>query len=214
MVQKSSVYVYKMIAIISVLLLLVCGFSVVGTAWGRYKTTEKFDLTYSVKAMEFLRLRGWCSSAEEALAGNWRALDKKWSEQRLDDGTLVSSMDFCISNGDNAQAFFDDEAIYDICVIGTLDAGPEKLQVILKRYMPDGTEAVFLGAATAIVKDSVLHHTVGDGWIYRFYDENGVELNGSLSGGGLTYQNYRLEVTGDTEACLLELQVSMVHSQR
>ena len=48
----------------------------------------------------------------------------------------------------------------------------------------------------------------GKGWVYRFYEENGEEVQLTLEGGSLQYRNCTLTVIGAVESSLLSLELS------
>ena len=71
-----------------------------------------------------------------------------------------------------------------------------------------GDTKQYSGVATKIKEGSRYASAYGEGWVYRFYDEEEKELHLPLEGGALTYKNCVLSVSGTGNTSLLSLEIS------
>lgn len=175
-----------------VLLLALCaGFLAVstGTAYARYRTELREDVTFEVRQPEQICLGTVDDkNAFSTEAPAWKTVGD------------VTQMQLALANGtsDTECSWMDQKAF--VCLVsgpGLWD-GASAAKITLTQ--PDGS--TIQAKATVIAEDTPLYHTYGAGWVYRFYDAEGEELSWELDGGKLSFVS--LTVTVEAEQILTD----------
>ena len=192
----------KYLNLLTLFCLVVCLALSVGVAYGRYQwefPDRSYSFTPEVPDNIFL-----CGS----LPGDWLdygvlpELQEKWLPN--EDGV---KLDFGVTNG-NSQQVSQKEQSYSVrLAAGLAVTDPEDLTVIL--YWWDDADEICWAVARAspIQPGSALQASYGDGWEYRFYEDDGTELDFTLPGGQLAYENHAIAVFGEVASTLLDVQV-------
>lgn len=187
--------------------LCICIVMGVGISFARYRNdflTTSF--WFASAASEVIVMHGEVTDEQrEAVnAGTWPETPASWSYSGSQ-----AKLRFSVSNGESAERFASRDQAFSVELVTSLSVeDPEKLDVILTVPREDGTLVEYIGEAEELMEGTRYHTTYGDGWVYRFVDEEGNELSLPLKGGELRYTNCVLTVMGDTSSCLLSLELS------
>ena len=66
-----------------------------------------------------------------------------------------------------------------------------------------------MGVAEPVLAGSYLFEAYGEGWVYRFYEEDGrTPVEFPLTGRGLDFSNFAISVKGDVPASLLSMEIT------
>ena len=177
------------VGLLAALLILVCGFLMIGTAYGRYQDTYNNLYTLTVRGANTFQIVG---SDGASLS------DSRWISEA---GKI--SLDFQVSNQGNAI-----DSYFSLSLATTLGPQLEQATVSLKTTNLNGQEVIWQGAPTTFAEDNVLYHEMGPGNQYHFYDQNGNELCWNLAGGQTSAQTYTLVIEGTMEPGLVEIIVT------
>lgn len=187
--RKSNTAILSM-AILLVALSLVM---TVGTAWGRYRTEISDKLNFQQKEISSIYLSG----GDTQLPGTW-ALTSGGGE-----------LPFTVANGTSAEDVASQDLTFAVRVAAKEGVG-DKFSLSLR--LDDKT--IYEGKASEIKPNSTMYKEFGPGWIYRFYDEEGVEFTSVLKGGELSKLSATLVCTGtvkDSDTSLLQIMVTAVN---
>lgn len=222
---------------ICLVILCLCGclFLGIGVTFARYRNeylvqTYKFE-AYSVQ--NFL-LHGEVTTEEQIAAasqGEWPDYYQDWvlydqsnapiitlKEGDPEDGSddLIflpdAQLRFSVSNGESGDSYTARDQKIRLQVVAPLTVeNPDALTVVLTG--PDLLETEkqthYTAVPEPIAAGSYLYETYGDGWVYRFYEEDGrTQAAFTLSGDGLDFINFALSIRGDISASLLSLEIT------
>lgn len=211
--QQNILYRYSAFVII-ICICVVLGCSV---SYARYRSnfmTSSYWFTSSLT--ENIHIHGEVTEAEidQVQAGVWPQVPAAWSYT-----TSEALLKFSVSNGYSGEEYSTRDQGVTIELVALLAIeDPENLKVTLTvTDMSDtdeegayvaGESVQYTGVAGEIVAGSRYASAYGEGWIYRFYDEEDNELLLPLEGGALVYKNCTLSVSGTGNASLLSLELS------
>jgi len=82
----------------------------------------------------------------------------------------------------------------------------EALTVTLNWQDSEGNLIQTPAMVQAVERGTLLYDSMGDGWVFRFYDQQ-QELSFLLEGGNMNYENFTLTVSGLTDPAMLDLRV-------
>lgn len=146
---------------------------------------------------------GGTMSDELLAAGIVAAVPGGWTKDESG-----AKLEFSVVNASSVNNYASRDQRYTICLLAGLGIeDPDNLRVELC-YKKDGKEITLEGLAEEIAENTVNHRTFGDGWTYRFYDEDNEEVHFALPGGELSYKNFTLTIEGNVDPILTELQVN------
>lgn len=173
----------------------------VGTAWGRYRTGISGDITLQTRQPTDVYLYGGKSETGYVqLTDHWQVAA----------GGGGSRLPLLVSNtGEGAPP--ERDATFSLRLAATQGIGAgESWSLSLHVNEADGSISVYSGTAQAIAEDTQLYQQFGNGWVYRFYDVDGNEVEFTLPG-GIQSEWYGAVVCNQTDAnsdpALLQLQV-------
>lgn len=224
---------------LAVLCLCGCLILSVGVTFARYRT-EYLAETYKFEAYnpQSYLLHGEVVTEEQLAAaaeGQWPDYPLAWSMYSVSTAPIIilvegdaeageddlvfqptAQLRFSVSNGVSKVDYTKRDQLISLQMVAPLTVGdPQELRVILSG--PDLLEPEKVAHYTAvpepIVAGSYLYETYGDGWVYRFYEEDGrTPVTFPLSGEGLDFTNFALSVKGDVWASLLSLEIAGVYN--
>ena len=123
---------------------------------------------------------------------------------------------FSVSNGASAVDYTKRDQMISLQLVAPLTVGdPKQMTVVLSGpdLLEPEKEAHYTAAPEEIAAGSYLYETYGDGWVYRFYEEDGrTPVTFPLTGEGLDFINFALSVKGDVPASLLGLEITGVYN--
>ena len=197
-----TTYPWRRICLL-LLCLLLCIVLMTGVTFARYRQEfAPVSYTFQADSNDMIVLGGvvtqtWLES------GQWPPVAQGWTT-----AGESALLEFSVSNGTPADGYARRDQIYTVQLIAGLGIGaPENLTVTLL-YEEDAQPVQLTGVAEPIQEGSLIYKSCGDGWVYRFCDAAGNEIQFELSGGALRYQNYLLAVAGDVDPVLTKLQVT------
>ena len=186
--------------ILTAILLVAC-LSLLATAtWARYQTSDFWYLNYAAKSSGSVQL--WSYYNENT--GTYSNAQSSW-DLSDDCGTL----DFYVSNGTPSAPAAEDQQV-SIRLMASLAVSDYVDEVSLYITL-DGTTSIWTAEPMNIDKGTALYQSFGDGQVYIFRDESGMEQTWTLSGGALSILSAQIEVLGlnqSLDTTLLQLQVS------
>lgn len=191
---------------IAVLCLCVCLVLGVGVSYARYRT-DLMTISYWFKSSFYdtIVMHGAVTEDTDPEAGVWNEIPDTWQTQDWDSAQL----DFSISNGDSGSEFAARDQEATIQLIASLSIqNPENLTVTLVTSNEEGEPVNYTGVPEEIRSGSFLQSIYGDGWVYKFADENGEEPAFFLEGGKLSYQNFAVCIEGNVNASLLSIELN------
>ena len=121
------------------------------------------------------------------------------------DETGEYTVDVVISNAENAERFcVEDQSAY-LKIFATLGIeAPENISI---KLIADNEE--YIAVPAAVEKNTPLHISYGDGWIFRFYNAAGEELKWNLRGNEVSAEKITVVISGNTaEPAALSLILS------
>lgn len=187
----------------------------IGTTWARYRT-EVGQETNLFEARRPISV----TLGKLDDAGNFGAEDEILWEKQTDGKMLLN---FAISNAnadeDAEKPYLEESLEVRVRLVGSLAAWSESETA--KVILTDGTllksdfqtaepqEKEFTAEVMRIPEKTALYYSFGDGWVFRFLDEEGEELTWILEGGQLSC--VEMNITIDSAALagtsLLQLQI-------
>lgn len=195
---------------IAALLVVFCLVVSTGTTQARYRTEVSESIRFEVRKPVSVYL-GTMEYPEDSSDGVF-VQNNAGSWEENEDGLL--QLDFAISNGTSKSKFEEENQQVYIRLVGSLGIQEEDTPLSLTLTFPNAenpeeTEQVKATAAR-IVSGSALHTTFGEGWIFRFEDDDGRELFWDLKGGELSCIEMALILEDGTltDASLLQLQIA------
>lgn len=152
-----------------------------GTAWARYRT--EYEETIKIKTQKPAGIYLGQTDAETGVFDS--AAVGTWEENES-----VVQLVFTVANGADDQNYQDQTQIFRVRLIGDLgmclESAPPAIKLIDPRVY-DLAEAAqedvgYLAEPVRISRSSLLYTTFGDGWVYRFLDQDGEEITWTLDG--------------------------------
>ena len=193
-----------------------------GTAFARYQIEEKVDSYVFIRALEQIYLGTMVEKTDPATNTIQRVFDKDTQGSWVKvDG--ICQLQFAVANGTDPLVDFalQDQNIRVQLLAsrefwdGRDDTLPELTLVLPLREGEDAPRTYTAKATPINPKDSkngesLLGKSFGDGWIFRFEDEFGREVQINLPGGDLNTLELTLTLSGAPEEMvhLLQLQVT------
>lgn len=208
-----------------------------GTTWARYRTDSNADLIYSTRSpmMVCLGKLEYEMTTEGEKIKFVPTDTGEWTHGK--EGQL--QLDFVVANGVSDKEKEFEERDQQVCVriASTRGLQLEQETIALKLMVPkpedpekeqteDETEPptenpteepqldlesfdIYEAQAVYISKESPMYTTFGEGWVFRFMDEEGKELRWTLEGGELSYiqMHLTMESSIPVDTSLLQLQI-------
>ena len=186
-----------------VMCLSACLVLMVGVSYARYQQDfEPVDYLFAADEGTELLLGGVVTQSWLD-AGNWPK-NPSWQAGETD-----AKLQFSVSNGRGVSAYARQDQAYTLQLLAGLTIERAEQITVQLSYEKDGQTVQLHGVAEEIPDGSMLQSRFGDGWIYRFCDENGKEQVFDLPGGALHYQNFSLTISGTTDPALLQVRVNV-----
>ena len=179
---------------LTALVVVGCLFLAVGSTWARYRTDYSGNVTIAA------------GKPVNALVGTWDDETGKFTESSEllwteEDGTM--NLAFAVSNNSVGE-----DCTVRVRLIVSLGAWSEDFDA-KSVVISDGTESKYTMEPLRIVKNSAMYYTFGDGWMFRFLDEDGEEACWTLEGGKLTCKEFGITIDSSvlTDISLVQLQI-------
>ena len=188
---------------LAALLILISVVMTVGVAWGRYRTElEPFEYWFATRNQDSIYLWGGkTGESYDPLPGSWSV------------DAVGSTMPFLVSNGISSE-FSAGDVRFTVQVAVTEGILSDE-NLGLQLAVIDGVEEpVYQGIAAKNTEGTSFYSEFGGGWLYRFYDENGTEMQWTLEGGQLSEFVGELHISGTVDPRLysmMQLQVIAVN---
>jgi len=184
---------------LAVLLILVSIMLTVGVAFGRYRTElDPFEYWFAPRDPDSIYLWGGKTGESfDPLPGSW-TVDE-----------TGSTMPFLVTNGIKSE-FSEKDVTFAVQVAATegiLDGNNLSLELLVV----DGeNEPTYIAQAEKITEKTQFYNEFGEGWLYRFYDEEGKEMTWTLKGGEMSEFSGELQISGMIDSkyfSMLQLQI-------
>ena len=184
---------------LAALLVLISVVLTIGVTWARYRTElNPFEYWFVARNPQQVYLWG------EKTGDTYTGLPGSWTVSESG-----SSLPFLVSNG-IATEFPEQNVRIAIQVAATEGIGSGD-NLILQLAVVDGEhEPIYDGKAERIASGTTFYNQFGDGWLYRFYDEEGNEMTWVLEGGQLSEFSAELHISGSVDPkfySMLQMQV-------
>ena len=169
-----------------------------GMAFGRYRTElDRVSMLFQTKRSYYIYLNGpeRADGGYDPLPGNWELTQHR------------GELEFTVANGAQQEEFPDVDMSFQVSILLT-QAVEEDFVLQLETG-----DAVYEGRVTPIEPGSPAYAQVGQGWIYRFYDEKGREFTGLLEGEKHSAFSATLVCQGtltQAELTMLQMQITAV----
>lgn len=184
----------------AVLLLLMCLFFVVGNTYARIRTQTVNEFAYTSKGAVQIYLGSGIDNKGNLIQGS-----NEW--QTVTDN--IKRLTVYVSNGCDGSVAADDQYVSFRLIASSGIQNVEKMYILMD--IDDGDRS-FVGTATKIIANSPLHQSHGDGWVIRFLDKKGKEIELPLLGGKLATMKCTLTISGmnvvDTSSITVEVNGS------
>lgn len=179
---------------LAVILIIGCLMIAVGSTWARYRTDYTGNVKFKVETPANVILGTYDEETETFTKGD----ELVWTETEDE-----LKLDFAISNDNSSE-----DQILQVRMIASLNAWNDDYDA-KSVVLSDGTEEKYTMQAERIGKNTSMYYTFGDGWIFRFFDEEGKEAQWLLKGGKISFKD--LDVTIDnslvTDVSIIQLQI-------
>ena len=220
---------------ICLVVLCLCGCLIlsIGATFARYRT-EYLVETYKFEAYapQSYLLHGEVATEEQIAAvgqGNWPEYPDSWTMYDLSTAPIIilvegdpggddlvflpnAQLRFAVSNGlSEAQYTGRDQRISLQLVAPLTVEDPLGLTVVLTGpdLLEPEKQTHYVAVPEQIEEGSFLYKAYGDGWVYRFYEEDEItQVAFPLAGDGLVYTNFAISVKGTVPASLLSLEIT------
>ena len=185
----------KLYMLLSLLLVIGCLVTAIGITFARYRTQWNGHMGFQAEKVGRLHLGTLDGSHSfTAAPAAWSQTENGWQ------------MPFAVANGlsDSDYTRLDQRVqVQLVASQGAWHAGSNETVTLTVG------ERVYTATASPIPQGSTLHGQFGDGWVFRFRDENGNPYSGELPGGSFACVSMLLTVSGTAteDASLLQLQV-------
>lgn len=218
--KRNNLYRYGICVVI--LCLCTCVVLATGVSYARYRTeflTQSFQ--FSTQTPQSIYLHGEVAEGQAAKAqgGDWPECPTGWTVPTMTGNQEIllpdAELRFSVSNGNSIYEYASRDQQFTVEIVAALTIeNPDKLTVQMTAESPDDGELQdYIAVPERILEGSFLYGSYGDGWIYRFYDDEGEPLVFRLEGGYLNYQNFIIQVAGNVSPSLLSLEISGQYSQ-
>ena len=209
-----------MLSVIGIMIITV---TITGIAWSRFREED-----VKIMQIETYHQRKWYMFGRLETPGEVTA-EKIVTEAGslpgvIEQDNLNKKISFYITNGPAVGKFANDDFTYSIEVLVTNTLNPTDL-VLMLRYKDEATgeQKAIMATPFRIGPEDPLYKSIGDGYVYKFYVDKPVssvnadgstittyikeEFTAVLAGKGLNYHGYDLQIVGQPEAGLLEIEV-------
>lgn len=185
-----------------VFLLMMCLFFVIGNTYARIRTQTVNEFAYTSKGAVQIYLGSGIDNAGNLIQGSneWQAVTDN-----------IKKLTLYVSNGFEGSVAEDDQYVSFRLITSLGIQNVENMSILMN--IDDGAESrSFIGTATKIIAKSPLHQSHGDGWVIRFLDKKGKEIELPLLGGELATMKCTLTISGmnvvDTSSITVEVNGS------
>lgn len=185
-----------------VFLLMMCLFFVIGNTYARIRTQTVNEFAYTSKGAVQIYLGSGIDNAGNLIQGSneWQAVTDN-----------IKKLTLYVSNGFEGSVAEDDQYVSFRLITSLGIQNVENMSILMN--IDDGAESrSFIGTATKIIAKSPLHQSHGDGWVIRFLDKKGKEIELPLLGGKLATMKCTLTISGmnvvDTSSITVEVNGS------
>ena len=209
--RKLNTPVYLSLGLCAVLMVL-CLMVATGTTFARYRLDQTLSMEMEARPLDQVYLGRW--GIDEDTDKPIFLTDEQNTWKTVDGET---SLEFTVSNGLTEESFAGKDLRVYVRIVGTLDIRNGGNGPVLKLLVPAGEEGEdpeeFIGKPERIPQGTQLYHIFGEGWIFRFCDEEGEEIFQTLEGGSLNWTELKLIMElpqGDPNSYtgLLQLQIT------
>ena len=215
--------------------LCLCGCFIlsIGVTFARYRT-EYLTQPYVFEAYlpQNYQLHGEVTTEEQLAAigeGQWPDLPLYWTLYDVSNAPLIvlvegetdeedvlflpdAQMRFSVSNGTSKDNYTKRDQLISFQLVAPLTVEYSgELKVVLSGpdLLEPEKQAHYVGVAEPILAGSYLFEAYGEGWVYRFYEEDGrTPVEFPLTGRGLDFSNFAISVKGDVPASLLSMEIT------
>lgn len=187
--HKSNMIPWCLMGLTAVLV-VTCLIGAIGVSYARFTDGEdNVDVQFGVRQLAPVYL---------GIIDEEKGFIQEESAWQTQDGQ--SRLSFAVSNGGAEQ-----DQCFLLRIIGSLGTWSEDPEKTLTLTVEGVT---YTAAVSPIVQGTALYAAFGDGWVFRFLDVDGNELNWNLEGGALSYTEMTLCLEGEAESAgLLQLQI-------
>lgn len=188
--NKTMVYLLGMVVLVCMIFLIL----VTGTAEARYRAKRDADVAYHIEEPAQIYLGTLTEVTTEAEATLMTFNPEGIPTWEHESG--IYWMNLAVANGSSEEQFFAKDQQFRLRLIGTLGLSPQKELSKIELHVPSKEDPekteVYQMTCTRIKEGSALYHSVGDGWIIRFQNEDGQEPWWTLEKGGFAYQRFTI----------------------
>lgn len=198
-------------AVLTVLLCTAFLVTSTGTAYARYRTEYKEQISFAVREQELISL-GTVKTETEADGTSKEAFVPTNSLTWETTGDY-SQMTFAVANGISETEYSHRDQKVNIRILGSLGLWTGTEAVNLYLHIPseeaEGGVEKLQAMVTFIEEGTALGHVHGPGWIYSFQNSDTEELSWTLPGGKFSYITLTISKDASTaqEAATLQPQV-------
>lgn len=185
-----------------VFLLMMCLFFVIGNTYARIRTQTVNEFAYTSKGAVQIYLGSGIDNAGNLIQGSneWQAVTDN-----------IKKLTLYVSNGFEGSVAEDDQYVSFRLITSLGIQNVENMSILMT--IDDGVESrSVIGTATKIIANSPLHQSHGEGWIIKFLDKKGKEIEWQLAGGVLSTIKGTLTISGmdiiDTSSITVEVNGS------
>ena len=212
-----------LLSMLSIIGILVITVTITGIAWSRFREED-----VKIMQIETYHQRKWYMFGRLETPGEVTA-ERIVTEAGslpgvIEQDNLNKKISFYITNGPEAGKFAKEDLTYSMEVLVTNTLNPTDL-VLMLRYKDEATEEqkAIIATPFRIGPEDPLYKSIGDGYVYKFFvDKPVTSVNGDgttvttyekaeftavLPGKSLNYHGYDLQIVGQPEAGLLEIEV-------
>lgn len=211
-----------------------------GIAWSRFSAEDKkimhIDTYHQRRWYVFGQLEDETDISAEKIvteAGSLPGVIQQANENK--------NVRFYVTNGPRKDRFNSTDLVYNIQVLVTNTLKPEEIDFVLGYTDTEGQHKAVTAIPVRITEDDPLYKSIGDGYVYKFMVERDVQViqteNGQtgegdsstdtgttatvkeeftavLPAGSLNYQAYDLQIVGQPQAGLMEIEIIEVSATR
>ena len=172
----------------------------VGVTYARYREEHQGNVAFQIRESETVLL---------GIIDNNVFTQANQLEWKVEDE--VVTLQFAVANGSSETDYSNTDQKVQLSLVGSLGLLKDgQLPTVAVTFLTESGETKTVWAiASAIEKGTTLHHSYGDGWLYRFYEwteEGNRELSLELPGGEFSCIDLLVTVQGETSESLSFLQ--------
>ena len=184
---------------ILLVMILLCLCLSIGIAYGRYRAQSVDNIPFVSDELEMVYL-----GRELSADGEVDTQPANWVQENG-----VYAIEFLVCNGNSETKFAerDQEVSLSLLASGALLNGEEAV-VELSVPTKDGDET-FLATVQPILKGSSYEAKFGEGWLFRFLDEDKQEVTWTLKGGELSALYVKITLVNAKFVSDCQLQISV-----